>query len=44
MLSREEDQNDDKQIMNLRLVTKGSWVETMRFINYIEHLPLQNCH
>jgi hypothetical protein len=39
VVARSEDQNDDKQIMNLRLVTRGSWAETMRFINYIEHLP-----
>jgi Tfp pilus assembly protein PilO len=39
VVPRSEDANDNKQIMNLNLVTKGSWQETMYFINYIEHLP-----
>lgn len=39
VVPRGEDENDDKQIMNLRLTTVGTWTQTMRFIAYLEHLP-----
>lgn len=35
----EENPDDDKQIMHVRLDTHGSWAPTMRFVNYLEHLP-----
>ncbi len=39
VVPRSDDENDDKQIMHLQLVTKGPWANTMRFVNYLEHLP-----
>ena len=39
VVPRSDDENDDKQIMHLRLETHGTWTQTMGFINYIEHLP-----
>lgn len=37
--SRSEDENDDKEIIRLKFETRGSWADTMRFVNYLEHLP-----
>ncbi len=37
--SRSEDENEDKEIIRLKFETRGSWADTMRFVNYLEHLP-----
>ncbi len=34
-----EDTADDKEIMRLKLETTGTWENTQRYINYLEHLP-----
>ncbi len=34
-----EDDKDNMQILHVRLVTNGSWTQTMYFLNYLEHLP-----
>jgi len=36
---RSEDTADDKENMRLKLETTGSWENTQRYINYLEHLP-----
>lgn len=36
---RSEDEKDDKEIIRLKLETRGSWANTMKFVNYLEHLP-----
>lgn len=36
---RSDDPSDDKEIIRLKLETRGSWANTMRFVNYLEHLP-----
>jgi hypothetical protein len=30
---------DDKEVLRLKLETVGSWSNTLKFINYLEHLP-----
>lgn len=37
--SRSEDEKDNKEIIRLKFETRGSWADTMRFVNYLEHLP-----
>lgn len=40
VVARSEDNpDDDKQIMYVRLETHGGWSPTMRFVHYLEHLP-----
>lgn len=36
---RSEDAADDKEIIRLKLETRGSWANTMSFVSYLEHLP-----
>lgn len=36
---RSDDPNDDKEIIKLQLESKGSWGNTLNFLNYLEHLP-----
>lgn len=35
----EDDDSDDKEILRLQLETTGSWANTLKFVNYLEHLP-----